>query len=148
MYVWDHKEYHKTFFPDLDFEGKKGEETASTTASETQEEKTEEKPVAAAGGNKKNKKKKNKEKEKKQNNEEKKTQEQEGPKIDFDKYNSETITLLKKFISNLNFKIFEEKDEKKENVQWARGFFSNLVHNSIPVVSTKKLYIPLDYKQT
>ena len=22
MYAWDHKQYHKTFFPDLDFEGK------------------------------------------------------------------------------------------------------------------------------
>ena len=26
------------------------------------------------------------------------------------------------------------------------GFFDNLVHNSIPVMSTKKLFIPLDYK--
>ena len=34
MYVWDHKQYHKTFFPDQDFEVKKAqvpEDTESTT---------------------------------------------------------------------------------------------------------------------
>jgi len=35
MYVWDHKQYHKTFFPDQDFEVKKApipeSETESTT---------------------------------------------------------------------------------------------------------------------
>lgn len=58
------------------------------------------------------------------------------------------MVILNKAVNNLNFKIFEEKDEKKEMTLWARGFFDNLVHNSIPNCSTKKLYIPLDYKQT
>ena len=58
MYAWDHKHYHKTFFPDLDFDWK----PAEVEQQDLEEPKVEEQK---SGGNKKNKKKKNKDKESK-----------------------------------------------------------------------------------
>ena len=87
----------------------------------------------ATGGGKKKKKKKKKEKE---------ANKDDGYQIK----SSEIIGVLTKHITNLSAKIFEDKQEKQESTLWARGFFTDLVHNSIPLLCSKKKYIPLDYK--
>lgn len=58
----------------------------------------------------------------------------------------EVLKIVDKYIENLSFKIFEEKQEKHENTIWARGFFSPLVHNSLASLSNKKVFAKLDYK--
>lgn len=58
----------------------------------------------------------------------------------------EIFKIVDKYVENLAFKIFEEKQEKHENTIWARAFFNPLVHNSIPSLSNKKVFAKLDYK--
>jgi len=44
--------------------------------------------------------------------------------------------------------VFEEKQEKSEDAQWAKSLFDPLIHNSLPASVNKKVFEFLDYKDS
>lgn len=61
---------------------------------------------------------------------------------------SDKIAMMNKYVEFLNLKVFEEKQEKSEDVKWAKSLFEPLVHNALPATNNKKVFDNLDYKQS
>jgi hypothetical protein len=56
--------------------------------------------------------------------------------------------VVTKFFENLGLKVFEEKQEKSADGVWAKSLCDEKMHNSLPSTTSKKIFTPLDYKQS
>ena len=52
-----------------------------------------------------------------------------------------------KYVENLQLKIFEEKQEKQADPQWARSLSDPNVFHALPLTVSRKIYKTLSYKQ-
>ena len=55
---------------------------------------------------------------------------------------------MNKALENMNLKIFEDKQEKIEDAQFAKSLFIPEMFNALPVQVNRKVFTPLDYKQS
>jgi len=121
MFVFDHQSYVETFF--------KSESECIVVETTTKEEEHE--PA-------KSKKKKGK---KPAQTEESK---EEARRQDLAK---KKVAHLKSYVENLGLKVFEEKQEKNEDGQWAKTLFEPHVHSALPATVNRKIFETLDYKK-
>lgn len=55
--------------------------------------------------------------------------------------------MLSKYLENLSLKVFEEKQEKGNDAQWAKQLFDPDIHNALFSTVTKKHFEMNDYKK-
>ena len=54
---------------------------------------------------------------------------------------------LNKYVDNLQFKIFEDKQEKQPDQQWARSLSDPHVFNALPLTQARKMFKFLTLKE-